>query len=124
MKRFVIALTLLVFIAVGSFFVTSSAKKAIEETKDALLSCAIKEENISTNVVEIKTALNTWDKNKKILYVFMFHDDFSETEKNMIKLRYLTEFPEPGEIKRLSRESAMMLDNLADAFCVSFENIF
>ncbi len=124
MKRFVVAIVLLVCVATGSFFITSFAENAIAETESALLLCTEKEKSISLDVMKIKTALNIWEKNKKILYTFMFHDDFSETEKNMITLRYLSEFPEFGEIERISRETAMMLDNMRNNFCLNFENIF
>lgn len=123
MKRFVIAILLLVVVSVVCLCITCVAQNAIEETKDALLSCAEKEENISLNVIRIENALNTWEKNKKILYVSMFHDDLSEIENKMITLRYLADYPEYGEISRISRESAMMLGNLKDNFHANVENI-
>jgi len=123
MKRFVIAFTLLIIIATACFSITCVAQNAIEETKTALLSCAEKEKNISLDVIKVRTALNTWEKNKRILYMFMFHDNFSELEKKMIALRYLAAFPEYREISRIISESAMMLDNLKDDFRVNLENI-
>lgn len=124
MKRFVIAIILLVGIVSGNFVITSASENAIKETSDAFLSCAEKEKDISLDVIKIKTALNTWEKNKRLLYMFMFHDDFSEIEKNMVKLRFLSEFPDFSEIKRISLEISMMLDNKRGDFHVNLENIF
>lgn len=124
MKRFVVAIVLLICVVAESFFINFFVEKAIAETQGVLLLCTEKEKSTSLDVMKIKTALNTWEKNKKILYTFMFHDDFSETEKNMVTLRYLSEFPEFGEIERICRETAMMLDNMRNKFCVNFENIF
>lgn len=124
MKRFVIALALLSCVVFGNFIITSVSENAIKETRDTLLLCAEKEEDISLDVIKIKTALGTWEKNRKILYMFMFHDDFSEIEKNMVKLRYLSEHPDFAEIKRISIENSMMLDDKRNHFFVNLENIF
>ncbi|MBR6647586.1 MAG: hypothetical protein IKL09_08745 [Clostridia bacterium] len=124
MKRFVIAIVLLTCVAFGNLFITYVSENAIKETRDAILLCAEKEKDISLDVIKIKTALNTWEKNRKIMYMFMFHDDFSEIEKNMVKLRYLSEYPDFLEIKRISLENSMMLDDKSNHFRVNFENIF
>lgn len=123
MKRFVIAIVLLIGVAGISFGITYAAEDATEETKNALLSCDGQEENGSPDIIKVRTALNTWEKNRKILYMFMFHDDFSEIEKNMITLCLLTDEPDSEEISRVSRESAMLLENMKDNFRVNLANI-
>lgn len=124
MKRFVIAIVLLACIVFGNLFITFVSENAIKETRDAFLSCAEKEKDNSLDVIKIKTALNTWEKNKRLLYMFMFHDDFSEIEKNMVTLRYLSEFPDFSEIKRISLENSIMLEDKINHFHVNLENIF
>ena len=42
--------------------------------------------NLSAN--HIKKTAEIWNKNKKILFIFLPHDEFSEIEKNLIKIKY------------------------------------
>ena len=120
MKRFVVAIVLILCVFAECFLMNFFAEKAVEETKQALLSCTEKEDDVS----KIKIALNIWDKNEKILQLFMTDDDFSEFESNMVSLQYLCDFPENNEVARISSESAIILENMREEFRVNVENIF
>ena len=124
LKRFVVAVVLLLCIIAGSFFVTACAEKAIDETKQAILSCAEKEKDISLDIIKLKNALSVWDKNKKILYAFMFHEDFTEFENNIAVLRYMCDFPDSDKIRKISYESAVMLDSIKEKNRANPEIIF
>ena len=120
MKRFVVAIVLILCVFAECFLMNFFAEKAVEETKQALLSCTEKEDDVS----KIKIALNIWDKNEKILQLFMTDDDFSEFESNMVLLQYLCDFPMHEEIARISGESVIVLEKSKKKIRLNAKNIF
>lgn len=120
MKRFFIALALLVTIISGTVFTSFTAGKKLEESGSAVLACAEK----GADSQKIKEAIRVWEKNRKFLFAVTFHDDFSEIEGKITELEYYSSHPDSEKSSKISYETGMMLKELAEDFYVTLENIF
>ncbi len=124
MKRFIIAVSLLVLAAATAFFSGYSARKAIETSSDALYACTVKEKNKELDTLKIKEAVSVWNSEKNIMLLTSVSDDFSEIENNFTRLEYYIMFPDFEESSKLCYETAAMLEKLSDDFGLNFQNIF
>lgn len=124
MKRMVIALILLVIIVCTAFVTSYVAGIAIDETCETLKECALKSKNEKSAFIEIDETVSKWNRNKVILYVIMFHEDFFKIEENMIKLKILSEQQKFQQSSQLCVETELLLRNKKEEIKVSFENVF
>ncbi len=124
MKRMIIALALLGVIVCTAFVTSDLAGSAIDKTCAALVECTRKKENETIDSLKIKEAVSVWNRNKKILYAVMFHDDFYEIEKSMAKLEYLSRHNDFSRSSWLCAETELLLRNKKEDMNVSFANIF
>lgn len=124
MKRFIIALSLLVVAAAAAFFSGFSAQTAIKASSAALYACTVKEKNEELDTLKIKEAVSVWDEKKNIMLLTAVSDDFSEIENNFARLQYYIMFPDFDESSKICYETAVMLENASDNFSFSFRNVF
>ena len=111
MKRMIIALLLLGIIICTAFVTSHLAEKAIEKTCDALKECVVKEQNEKYNSLKISEAVSVWNRNKKILYAVMYHEDFFEIEKNMLELECLSQCNNFAQSDCLCAKTELLLRN-------------
>lgn len=124
MKRMIIALVLLGIIICTAFVTFSLAENAIDKTCVALNECTRKGKNEKTDSLKIREAVSVWNSNKKIIYAVMFHEDFSETEKCMAELEYLSRHNDFSRSSQICAEIELLLRNKKEETNISFENIF
>lgn len=124
MKRMAIALILLVIIVCTAFVTSYVAGIAIDETCEVLKECALKSKNEKPDFLKTDKVISEWNRNKVILYVIMFHEDFSKIEENMIKLKFLSEQQNLQQSSQLCVETELLLRNKKEEIRVSFENVF
>lgn len=124
MKRTVIASVLLVLSITIAVSGAALAKNAARKTSHALYACTQTEQNKDLSSKKIKEAVRVWNDNKKILFVITAHDDFFEIENKMTSLEYFIENPAFAESSKLSYETALMMEKLAEDFDIKFENVF
>ncbi len=120
----IIALLLLGIIVCTAFVTSHIVGNAIEKTCDALKECAVKEQNEKYNSLKISEAVSVWNRNKKILYAVMYHEDFSEIEKNMLELECLSQYNNFAQCDCLCARTELLLRNKKEEIKVNFENVF
>ncbi len=124
MKRFFIALALLVAVVSTTAFTSSVASRKLEESADAVLICTEKQKSQQADSEKIREAISVWEKNRKFLLAVTFHDDFSEIEGKMTELEFYSFEPDFNKSSKISYETGMLLKDLAKGFYVTLENIF
>ncbi len=124
MKRFFVSLALLVAVIASTVFTSFAAVKKLEESKDAVLLCTVKEKNDNLDSLKIKEAIRVWDKNKKFICAVSFYDDFSEIEGKFTELEFYSENPDFEKSSKISYETGALLEERTSGFYVTLENIF
>lgn len=124
MKRLIIAVAMLAFsvaLAVCGYFMTENAT---DEVSVAFDNCMRKEKTEKKNIENIKKTAEIWNKNKKILFIFLPHDEFSEIEKNLIKMKYFMYDFNFEESSELSFECVKFLKNINEEHKLSVQTVF
>ncbi len=124
MKRMIIALVLLGIIICTAFVTSDLARNAIDKTCVALNDCIQKKGNETLYPFKIRDAVSVWNRNKKIIYAVMFHEDFSEIEKCMAELEYQSRHNDFSRSSQICAEIELLLINKKEETNISFENIF
>lgn len=124
MKRFVIALALLVSVVSATAFTSFVASRKLEQSAAAVLVCTEKQKSQKADSAKIREAISVWEKNRAFLFAVTFHDDFSEIEGKITELKYYSFNPDFSKSSKISYETGMFLKGLAKDFYVTLENIF
>ena len=124
MKRMTVALVMLGIIVCTAFVTSALVQDAIDSNCTALNKCILKEENEKEDSLGIKEVISVWERNKKILYLVMFCEDFSVIEENMIELKILSENYDFSKSTQVCMETEFILRNKREEMKMSFENIF
>ena len=124
MKRLYISLVVFAIVVSSVVLISVTAEKKLEETSRAFLACTEKEKNESLDSLKLENAIRVWEKNKRFLLVFSFHSDFSEIEAKITYLTFCSLYPDFEKSSLVSYETGKMLSDVAEDYCVSFENIF
>ena len=125
-KKSILVLTIFLFVIFLDLFLYFKTDKLIFETQNLLSTL---KENLSSEDFEdgkknIKKLQNNWEKNNKILSLFIEHD---ELEKVSTKVEVIKENATNGEYENALEdivEAKYILEHIKDKYNFSLKNIF
>lgn len=125
-KKFILVLTIFLFVIFLDLFLYFKTDKLIFETQNLLstLKENLSSEDFEESKKDIKKLQNNWEKNNKILSLFIEHD---ELEKVSTKVEVIKENATNGEYENALEdivEAKYILEHIKDKYNFSLKNIF
>ncbi len=113
MKRLVASIILFAFAVVFACSSIGWEKRILLKAEENFMSCM---EDGEIDFQKTKQAIKEWNNDKKVLYLFVEKDDFSELENKIIAFETSLDF-------KMCKEIVMILNELRENSEVSFETL-